>query len=482
METITLSWLDIIFLINIGLAAILIIVERHQPETTMAWLLLLLFLPVLGFLLYLFLGQNLRRKRLFFLKEEEEREIYPALNFQDLCLHHNLLPFNDQRTVEYQDLIHMHLTSNQALFTQDNHVEMFNDGQELHQHMLHSISMAEEYIHMEYYIIRNDETGREIIEALTRKAREGVQVWFLYDGMGGIRLPRKFFRPLTRAGGKVACFFPPFLPYINLRINYRNHRKICLIDGKLAYVGGFNIGDEYLGLSPRFGYWRDTHLCLRGSAIHGLQFRFLLDWRFAAKESIRNVERYFPFHEPAGSQALQIVSSGPDAKWASIHNGFLKLISQARDHVYIQSPYFIPDASIQEALKIAALSGVDVRLMIPGKRDHPFILPASLSYVGELLEAGVRCFQYKKGFLHSKMITIDNFASSVGTANMDRRSFYLNFEINAFIYDEAAARQLTQWFEEDMENSEEITLEKYRQRSLIPRIREGISRLLSPLL
>ena len=484
MEFTGFAWklADIIFIINIFLVLIVVIFERRNPVATLSWILLLVFVPLLGFLMYIFLGQNLQRKKLFYLKEEEEHELLSLLAGQDVSLQKNTLHFNDPRTREYLDLVYLQMVSNYSLLTQDNKVEVFHEGEELFNRILSSLKKAQHYIHMEYFIIRNDSLGQHIMNILAEKARQGVEVKLLYDGMGSIRLSPRFFRKLHEAGGRSAAFFPPFLPYINVRVNYRNHRKILIIDGDEAYVGGFNVGDEYIGVSPRFGHWRDIHLNIRGSAIDSLEMRFLLDWRFAARDPLSETDFYFPTRKPEGSSALQIVSSGPDMNYPAIKNGYLKLINKAKRNVYIETPYLIPDDSILEALKIAALSGVDVRLMIPYKPDHFYVHWASLSYVGELLEAGVRCYQYQKGFLHSKMVCTDGFASSVGTANLDIRSFELNFEVNAFIYDEEISRQLEENFLSTLEDCIEITRETYATRPMRVRFKEGLFRLLSPIL
>ncbi len=472
--------LEFIFILNVIFATLVVFFERRSPSATLTWLMVLFFIPVLGFVLYIFLGQDLRKKKIFFLKKEEEYKIFPLLELQDELIHANKLVLKNQRINQYRDLIQLHLNSNQAFFSQDNKLEIFVDGRLHFEDLLASLKKARVYIHLQYYIIRNDGLGRQVLNLLVAKAREGVEVRLLYDGMGCMRLPRNFFRPLLEAGGHVASFFPPFLPYINLRINYRNHRKICVIDGRQAYVGGFNIGDEYLGLS-KLGYWRDTHIRIEGSAVMGLAFRFLLDWRFAARDYAPVDEKYFPYYNTDGETGIQIVSSGPDSRWAAIKDGFLKMISSAQQRLYIQTPYFIPDESILEALKVAALSGVDVRLVIPEKEDHLFVHWASLSYVGELLEAGVSCYTYKKGFIHSKMMVMDSFISTVGTANLDIRSFNLNFEVNAFIYDEDISTQLEAIFMRDLDDCEELTREQYLQRSVNVKIKEAFSGLLSPL-
>jgi Phosphatidylserine/phosphatidylglycerophosphate/cardiolipin synthases and related enzymes len=277
-------------------------------------------------------------------------------------------------------------------------------------------------------------------------------------------------------------FFPLPTSFNNIRVNYRNHRKIAVIDGKEAFLGGLNIGDEYLGENKRFGYWRDTHLKIVGSAINSLQQRFLLDWRYASNEKIPFDKKYFPLLQFQGESGIQIVSSGPDSEWEQIKNGFVKMISSAKKSIYIQTPYFIPDESILESLKIASLSGVDVRIMIPNKPDHLFVYWASLSYIGELLKSGVKSYKYDRGFVHSKTIVVDGKISSVGTANMDVRSFKLNFEVNAFIYDSNISKRLKSIFEEDMVFCTEITHELYYSRSIIIKFKESISRLLSPVL
>lgn len=470
-----------ILIINILLAILLVFFERRNPSTTWAWLMILLFVPILGFFLYLFLGQDLRKKKVFAVKEEDDR-LERMINQQEKVLSRKDIEISYPNIRKSKDLIYLHLVSHNALFTTDNSVEIFNEGNDKFDKMIEDIKNAKKFIHMEYYIIRSDWLGKRIIELLARKASEGVEVRVLYDGMGCIRLSKRFFDPLVEAGGKISCFFPPFLPYINVRINYRNHRKICIIDGQTAYVGGINIGKEYLGLSKKMGYWRDTHLRIQGGAVDYLELRFLLDWRFSTKEPYVIKDKYFPVKESIGYTGIQIVSSGPDSKWSSIKNGYLKMINLAKKRIYIHTPYFIPDDSLLEALKLAALSGVDVRIIIPNKPDHLFVYWASLSYVGELIQAGVKYYTYEKGFLHSKMILVDDVISTVGTANFDIRSFKMNFEVNAFIYDKVINSQLQEQFMKDIADSKEITKAIYENRAFGIKFKESISRLLSPML
>lgn len=477
------KWImDNILIINILLAILLVFFERRNPTTTWLWLMILFFLPGIGFVIYLFLGQDMQKKKTFDIKEEEDRYFDAMVEKQENYLVANKLDFNDPKISGYEDIIQFHLMSNSSIYTQDNEVELFFSGVNKFNALLNSIHAAKVYIHMEYYIIRSDNISTEIVKALTQKAKEGVEVKLLYDGMGGRRLPKNYFNELIEAGGEVTCFFPPFVPHISLRLNYRNHRKICLIDGVEGYVGGFNIGDEYLGYSKKFRYWRDTHAKIKGGAVKGLQWRFLLDWRFASKKEIDVSERYFPETESKGKTGIQIVSSGPDSKWESIKDGYLKMIINSKKKIYIQTPYFIPDDSILEALKVAGLSGVDVKVMIPDKPDHPFVYWASLSYIGELLEAGVQFYTYQDGFMHSKVLVMDDMVSSVGTANLDIRSFKLNFEVNAFIYDEAVNKEITSQMMKDLERCVEITKESYGKRSAVVKFKESVSRLLSPIL
>lgn len=474
--------LSILLVLNVFLAFILIFLERKDPSATWAWLMVLLLVPYLGFILYLTLGQNLSRQKIFDTKTEEDQMIGKVLLEQMSYIQNNEIVFNDEEMISYQDMIRMQLISDDSIFTQDNEVEIFTDGKEKFAALLDSIEKANDHIHMLYYIIKNDSLGKKIVAALTKKAAEGVEVRLLYDALGGRTLPKRFFNELIKAGGKVASFFPSKIPLINLRINYRNHRKLAIIDGKCGFIGGFNIGNEYLGLSKQFGYWRDTHLKIEGSAVLMMQTRFFLDWRHASKEKTVYDEKYYPLIQYKGKTGIQIVSSGPDSEQEQIKIGYIKMIASARESIYIQTPYFVPDQSILEALKIASLSGVDVKIMIPNKPDHMFVYWASYSYIGELLDSGIKAYTYENGFIHAKTIVVDGKIASVGTANIDVRSFKLNFEVNAFIYDTKTSTRLKEIFENDLKVCNEITIEKYKKRSKVIIFKESISRLLSPVL
>src|SRR5690625_5857745 len=299
--------------------------------------------------------------------------------------------------------------------------------------------------------------------------------------MGSRSLNRKFIRRLEETNIQVGAFFPPKIPKVNFKINFRNHRKLAIIDGEIGYIGGFNIGDEYLGKSDKFGYWRDTHLRVRGDAVKTMQTRFILDWNQASRNHIDYNEKYFIGGE-IGDVGVQIVSSGPDQEWEQIKYGYIKMILTAKEYVYIQTPYFIPDDSLMDALRIAALSGVKIKVMIPNKPDHLFVYWATFSIVGELLSEGAEVYLYQNGFLHAKTIVVDGKVSSVGTANIDVRSFRLNFEVNAFLYDVDIAHQLVEAFQQDINLSTQMTKSLYEQRSIGIKFKESISRLIGPIL
>jgi cardiolipin synthase len=380
-------------------------------------------------------------------------------------------------TAPYRDTIVALLRSNQAFLSENNRITMYTDGEAKFQALFDAIRDARHHVHLEYFIVNNDDLGKKVISALAEKARQGIEVRLLFDALGSRRGggSKKAFRTLTDAGGEVGVFFPSIY-----RVNYRNHRKIAIIDGTHGFIGGFNIGDAYLGKGP-LGYWRDTAIQVTGNAVNMLQLRFFLDWNYTTGTSLELDPPYFPPPDAPGTVAMQIVSGGPDTRWNPIKEGYIKLIHSARESVYIQTPYFIPDESVTDALRLAALSGVDVRIMLPSRPDHPFVHWASLSFVTDLFDAGVRVYTFTGGFLHAKTIVVDGRAGSVGSANWDIRSFRLNFEANAFFYDAETAKAMQGHFERDLTHCMELTPEIYARRSRWIRAKESVSRLFSPL-
>lgn len=473
----------VVFIINSFLAIALIFLERRDPATTWAWLLVLFFIPILGFIIYLLLGRKLRKKHLFRWKDRNKIGIEKLISYQMEAIEDGSFHFKKPEAELYESMIFMHLKNNHAVFTQDNAMTIYADGIEKFEALIADLEQAKDHIHFQYYIFRLDNLGKRIYEVLVRKAKQGVKVRVLYDDIGSRGVRKKDFEELIAHGGEVGVFFPSIFPLINPRLNYRNHRKIVIVDGRVGYIGGFNVGDEYLGLDKKFGYWRDTHLRIEGSSVHPLQTRFILDWTQASEtHQVKYDERYFPAIPQKGNVGIQIVSSGPDSEWEQIKDGYLKMIYEAKDYIYIQTPYFIPDASFIDAVKIACLSGIDVRIMIPNKPDHMFVYWATYSNVGKLLKAGARVFIYENGFIHTKQVVVDDHVSTVGTANIDMRSFKLNFEVNAFIYDKIESHKLAELFEKDMLDSTELTYEMYLNRSNLIKVKESLSRLISPIL
>lgn len=473
-----------LMIINLLLAVIIVFFQRKEPKSVWAWLLILYFIPVLGFIFYLLIGTDMHKQKMFRTKEIEDK-LNDAIRHQEISIRNQELEVSDPEMKEYEDLMLYNLRVDGAILTDDNQVRFFVDGKEKFKALVEDLEKAQHSIHIQYYIIRNDEVLQAVLEVLKRKVKEGVEVRILYDGMGGGRFIRKSVWKSIRAMGiQTAEFFPAIFGSLQMRVNYRNHRKIVVIDGKTGYVGGFNMAREYLGLDKKFGYWRDTHMRIEGSAVDSLQVRFILDWNFAARNKTLAFESYLSAPEPEhkGSCPIQIVTSGPDSLEQSIRNTYLRLIHKAKHSIYIQTPYFIPDESIMSALSIAVHSGVEVNIMIPCKPDHPFVYWATYSYVGELVLQGANCYTYEDGFLHAKGIVADEKVLCYGTANMDIRSFSLNFEVNAILYDEKKAKEMIGYFEEDLRHAKRITKDMYLGRNLLVRFKEQVSRLLSPLL
>ncbi|PKI11785.1 cardiolipin synthase [Staphylococcus shinii] len=471
------------FILNLIFAFTIIFMERRSAGSVWAWLLVLVLIPILGFIIYLFIGRQIQRDHIFSLDEDDKIGIEMIVSEQLEALKNDNFSKGNHQIVKFKDMVQMLLYNNAAFLTTDNEIKIFTDGKKKFDSLLKDIEEATDYIHIQYYIFRNDSLGKLILNTLERKLEQGIEVKMLYDDMGSRGLSLKDFKSFRKNGGQVEAFFPSKLPLINLRMNNRNHRKIVIIDGHIGYVGGFNVGEEYLGKKKKFGYWRDTHLRIVGDAVNALQLRFMLDWNSqATRDNLKYADRYFPDVDSGGTIGVQIASSGPDETWEQIKYGYLKMIASAKQSIHIQSPYFIPDQSFLDAIKIAALGGVDVSIMIPNKPDHPFVYWATYNNVASLLDAGVNIFHYNNGFLHSKTLVIDDEVASVGTTNMDHRSFTLNFEINAFIYDTHIAKELRLAFEKDLEVSYRLTKEIYQQRNLWIKFKEGISRLLSPIL
>lgn len=464
-----LKILNYIFWLNLILSLIVIISERRNPRSTWMWIMVMLFLPVFGFVIYLWLGRDFKKSKIFVTKADQD-QIKLSQNIEEISV------ANDN----YATIPLLVNNSNARLYF-NNEVTPLLTSKDYFKQLFQDIDNAKESIYIQTYIMKSDRMGKYLCERLVNKKSEGLDVKLLVDGMGSRLLKKKEIKYLKDNGVSVEIFFPFFISFISPRINYRNHRKMTIIDGRIGYIGGYNVGDEYFDGGKDFSSWRDSAVRIKGEVLKDFLKRFEVDFDFAANRN----ENYLPIKDMENTNFLpmQFASSGPDSIWPSIKFGYLKMINSAKKYINIETPYFIPDDSILEALKVACLSGVDVRILIPFKADHPGVLPASMSFLGELLKAGARVFKYKKGFQHSKLLSVDGKYVSMGTANMDIRSFILNFESNVFIYSDKITRQFDEKFEYDIKNNSiETTYFEYKNRSFLSKVKEGIFRLFAPIL
>lgn len=472
-----------LLIINVLLSIVVVFFQRRNPKSVWAWLLILYFIPVLGFVFYLLIGADMHKRKMFRTKEIEDR-LANAIRRQELMIRSQELKQKYPGVTDYSDLVMYHLHTTSAILSDDNDVEFFVNGEDKFAALKEDMRNAKKSIHIQYYIIKNDELFRSIVEILKEKVKEGVKVRILYDSMGCWKMRKKIWKQLEKEGIQCTEFFPALVGRLHLRINYRNHRKIVVIDDCIGYVGGFNIGKEYIDKDPKFGHWRDTHMRITGSSVTALEARFILDWNFADRKRLLSYEDYMDNlkMEHTGRSPIQIITSGPDSHDEYIRNTYVRMIHKARKSIYIQTPYFIPDEAILNALMIAVKSGIEVNIMIPCMPDHPFVYWATYSYLGDMVMAGANCYTYNNGFLHSKGMIVDDRVLCYGTANMDIRSFALNFEVNAVIYDEKKAWEMVEIFHRDLEVCRQITRDYYTGRNLKIRIKEQVCRLLSPLL
>jgi cardiolipin synthase A/B len=463
-----------------------ILMTKTDTTSAVAWCLLIIFLPFVGSVFFYFFGWQHIDKPL-------ERKKRHKLAFQFPGHRPGSGSFALAKEKAETPALGESLTRLADRFgayprSAGNHIDFYHEGQPAIDAMLEAIRSAQHHLHLEFFIFHADAIGRQFLEELTRKARSGVEVRLLYDAMGSHNLPKSALTELHRAGGKTSVFLPLNPLRRRFQINMRNHRKILVADGKVGFVGGLNIGDEYLGKNPRFGFWRDTHLGLRGPAVGDLQRVFCEDWDFAAGEHLtegtdsEKTKRYFPAPETTGPFPAQIIDSGPDRDFKSIREIYFAAILKARQRLWIASPYFVPDAALLDALCLAGYQGIDVRFLgqfVPDKQIPQF---AARFYWRQVLPAGVKVYQYTKGMLHSKVVLVDGEWASVGTANLDNRSLHLNFEINCLIDSPQAVANLEAAFLNDLSHSIRLERRVYAHRPFAGRLLENAFRLLSPVL
>lgn len=473
------DWTSILNIsLNIGIIIIIlstiivIILENRHPVKTLAWVMVLMFLPIVGIIFYFFFGQSFRRERLI------SKRSYWNIARKPLRGYWRKAP--ETLPEESRTLINLFRRMNRSMPFGGNQIEIYTNGYQMLHALLKAISYAQHHIHLEYYIFENDAVGYLVSDALIDKARKGVKVRILYDDVGNWRVPNKFYKRMQEEGIEIHPFFEVRFPIFSNKVNYRNHRKLAIIDGRIGIIGGMNLAKRYLnGLS--WGEWRDTSIQIYGQAIQTLQTVFLTDWCFVTNEQITE-QSYFPNIDSQGKSLIQIVTSKPIGRWREIMQGYLWSICNARKYIYIQTPYFLPTEQLLAALQTAALVGIDVRIMLPWKGDNRITQMCSRSFLRDMMEAGVKIYFYHHGFLHAKTMVIDDNISTVGSANFDFRSFEHNFEANAFMYDRETAIRLKNIFLNDQKLCAHISSQRWAKRSLWRKFEESLLRLLAPLL
>lgn len=455
----------------IGLSLV-IITENRNPLKTIPWVIVLLLAPGIGLVFYFFFGQDNRKQKII------SRRTYKRIINQPKT---GKLPTDScHLPKEYSQLSALISRNNKSPLLYGSKIDIFTNGKDKFAALIDDLNNAKQYIHLQYYIFCDDSIGNKIKDILIRKAQEGVKVRVLYDDVGCWNVHNNFFNEMKSKGVEIYPFLKVVFPVFTSKVNYRNHRKIVVIDGYIGYIGGMNIADRYTD-GAKWGIWRDTHFRIIGKGVHGLQASFLVDW-YAMSKQILSDKIFYPKTEVYDDNIMQVITSGPIGPWRNLLQGIIHIITNAKKYIYIQTPYFLPTESLSQALHIAALSGVDVRLMLPLKSDTRTVHMASCSFIEEMLRAGAKVYFYKPGFLHSKLVICDDYISCIGSANMDFRSFEHNFEVNAIVYQTSFAREMKKIFLHDQENCEKIKLSVWIKRPRMKKMQESFMRLFSPLL
>ena len=463
-----------IVVLTVILGTIFVIIsENRNPVKTIAWCVVLTFMPVNGLILYILFGMGSRHRKL--VKDED------LSRFKDVTEIIQSDEIISDLPARHKPLAEMLYRMNRSYPLNGNNVEIMTDFRTMSDRLVSDIEVARHHINMLFFKFEDDAAGRRIADALIRKAEEGVQIRLIYDDAGNLMVPRRFYRRLRQHGIQVRGFMRIFLPILSRDYNSRNHRKVVVIDGEVGYMGGMNIAQRYAeGL--KWGIWRDTHIRITGPAVSELQTSFLTDWKFT-KGDEPDLDSMYPYNPPCGNTLMQIVTGGPMGKWNVMMQAYMTAIASARRHAYLQSPYFIPPEPIMKTLQNAALSGVDVRVMIPYRGDKGILPPwASRSYIKEALNAGIRIYLYKKGYMHAKTMTIDDSLVTIGSTNIDFRGFEQDFEINAFMYDGRLAVQQREIFLKDQKDAELIDPLEWDKRPLTDKAKESVARVFSPVL
>lgn len=472
-------------LLAIGVC-LMILMNARSGSKALAYLALIALVPVLGIIFYLSFGINYRKNKIYTRKILQDDRLAALVRnaldqrFKEVSLEH-------KADLEYfYPLAKMIQEDARNIFSDDNKVDLLINGEQKFPRLLEDLRNAREHIHIQYYIYDNDVIGNEIADILIEKHKAGVEVKFIYDDFGASSIRKTLVRRLNAAGVPNYPFYKIKLIALANRLNYRNHRKIVLIDNKIAYVGGINVADKYINQEKSKGYWRDTHLRIEGLSALSLQMVFLGDWQFCADENIEDILKYFPRNNPPVAETegkvVQVISSGPDSNYPSILFALNRAILLSRKSVWLTTPYFIPEETLTDALIMASLSGINIKLLVPMRSDSAFVNTCATSHYEEMLEAGVEIYRYTKGFVHAKTMVCDDKIAFVGTANLDQRSFDLNFEVNAVVYNKEVAQELGQAFLEDLKHAEKLDYGEWMQRPRWRRLVERVLYLFSPLM
>lgn len=482
-----MNWYSItiaVYIIIVIAVLIRILFETHSTSKTLAYILFCVFIPVFGILFYLTFGINYWKKKRYSKKMRENGFIIDKLR-TNIGQYDKVMQDAEDTVKHYAELSNMLLKDLGSPLTKGNKVKLLANGETKFPELLDSIRSAKHHIHLEYYIYECDETGMSIIDLLIEKAKEGVKVRFIYDDFGSPGIKSSLEKKMREAGIEIFAFHKIKFYLLANRFNYRNHRKIVVIDGCTAFVGGINVSDKYVNKNdPKKLFWRDTHIKIEGPAVFYLQYLFITDWNFCCGDAAFEInDQYFPaVAVKENGSYVQIAAGGPDSPSPSILYTLLQAINLAKEEILITTPYFIPGDSIMDALCMAALSGLKVKLLVPGISDSKLVNAAARSYYNQLLRCGVDIYCYQKGFVHAKTIVTDRKLSMIGTANMDYRSFELNFEVNGIVYDNDFAEQMAQLFFEDLKDARQIDKDEWLARPLRKQLPEKVARLFSPVL
>ena len=466
--------LMVLYFLTVLAVIVVVLSENRNPVKSMAWMLVLVLLPIVGLVVYLVFGRSLKGMKL--ISRSHLRELRRMNDFpEDISRESDLCDSSRQLISLVNKLTEPHLFAG-------NDITIFTSGEEKFEALLHDIEQAREHIHLQYFIIENDTSGKRLIELLERKAREGVQVKVLYDYVGSFYFRPKVLKRMRAAGIEVHPFLKLTITQFLFRFNWRNHRKIVVIDGVIGYVGGMNIADRYIIGEKHQDPWRDTHLRIVGESVTAMQYSFAIDWDFTTRQLLMASIKHHDADESSSNYLVQMVNSGPASRWNNISFVFFKAITLAKHTLYLQTPYFLPSDSLLKAMQSAALAGVDVRLMIPSKPDGVMLRLATASYLKECLLSGIKIYCYDHAMMHAKVLIVDDEFATVGSTNFDFRSFEHNFEFNALVYSKEFNSQMKAIFEEDMAQCTRLSLGKWKQRPLLQKALESIVRLLSPIL